>query len=173
MGTAVFATYFMFGRISGGHFNPAVTMGVFVRENKDFRINASKMLKMVTSQIFGGLFGVFIVWLGLTMNHSDDFGYTPRSINPCRRPSDCHYNYFHLYPIIVREAEFEDLKHGKSNDSGDFVLHSIWRTFLTEMLMTFMFVSVVLNLKYLNGHIEDITNSAAIGLAFTAMFVIS
>ena len=62
---------------------------------------------------------------------------------------------------------------GDNHDTGDFLIHGIWRTFITEALMTFMFVSVVLNIKYLNGAVEDTTNAAAIGVAFTGMFLVS
>ena len=50
--------------VSGGHFNPALTIGVYVSK-MNFGGDAVTMLIMITAQFAGAFFGVFIGWLAL------------------------------------------------------------------------------------------------------------
>ena len=68
MGLTVFTSICLFGPVSGGHFNPAVTLGVFIRE---FKIsNALFMLKIWFSQLLGAILGAYIVFL--TQNEQNE-----------------------------------------------------------------------------------------------------
>jgi len=50
-----------FGYVCGGHYNPAVTLAVFIREQK--MSNLPFALCIIISEIAGGFFGMFLVYL--------------------------------------------------------------------------------------------------------------
>jgi aquaporin Z len=51
---SLFASIIIFGGITGGHFNPAVTTGVFIQEG-NMAANAASYALIMLSQIVGGL----------------------------------------------------------------------------------------------------------------------
>ena len=56
----------IFGVISGGHFNPAVTLGVLVREGHDkFKENIPFAAAIICAQVIGAAVGVIIAWVGM------------------------------------------------------------------------------------------------------------
>ena len=61
MGLTLFMCIAIFGPICGGHFNPAVTLAVFIREY-DLK-NAVFMSKIIVAQFLGAIFGTYIIWL--------------------------------------------------------------------------------------------------------------
>ena len=58
---ALFALVNIFGSISGGHFNPAVTLGVYIRERK-YAKNFKLMLSIIVSQVAGALAGMLLAY---------------------------------------------------------------------------------------------------------------
>ena len=50
--------------VSGGHFNPTITIGVFVSERK-FGAQLVTMLTMIVSQFAGAAFGILLAYLVL------------------------------------------------------------------------------------------------------------
>ena len=50
--------------ISGGHFNPAISLGVYIAE-KDWKENAKTFGVMVVSQFLGAFFGILLGYLAL------------------------------------------------------------------------------------------------------------
>ena len=58
-----FAMMLIAWKVSGGHFNPAITLGVFVAE-KDAK-NLVPMAIMIVSQFAGALFGILLGFLAL------------------------------------------------------------------------------------------------------------
>jgi len=66
-GSAVYITFAMMmvaWNVSGGHFNPAITLGVYVAE-KDFKGNAVIMGLMIVGQFAGAFLGVLFGYLAL------------------------------------------------------------------------------------------------------------
>ena len=62
VGLALFAGVNMFGDVSGGHFNPAVSLAVFVKEGTEkMGDNIGFMIMIWMSQILGCIFGVLLV----------------------------------------------------------------------------------------------------------------
>lgn len=61
---ALFAIINIFGSVSGGHFNPAVTLGVYVREAK-WAENFIFTVLIIASQISGALVGMMLSYLVL------------------------------------------------------------------------------------------------------------
>ena len=71
VGTALFADIVIFGPITGGHFNPAVTFGVIVREGmKNWKKNTIYCTQIVFAQCVGAFIGCWISFLATT--HDDN-----------------------------------------------------------------------------------------------------
>jgi aquaporin Z len=64
IGMTLFAAIMIFGHVCGAHFNPAVTMGVLIKEMK--KQNILFALMIMSSQIVGAFLGEFIMWMGLS-----------------------------------------------------------------------------------------------------------
>ncbi|WP_296405439.1 aquaporin Z [Psychrobacter sp.] len=58
-GLTVLTGAYAFGHISGGHFNPAVSIGLMVGK----RFPASQLPGYIIAQVLGGVFGAFIIYL--------------------------------------------------------------------------------------------------------------
>ena len=114
IGLTIAANIFIFGNICGGHFNPAVSVGVYVREITAKRADGEMFFYFilhVLAEIVGAFFGCFIVYL------SNDSSFSRTA---------------YLYPakgLLFPAANFGQV-------------------FLTEMWVTFFFVSVILGIKY-------------------------
>ena len=64
VGLTVFALIVMTGNVSGAHFNPAVTLGVLVKEGAgDFGRNSMFAMLIIVAEFLGGIFGAFVVFL--------------------------------------------------------------------------------------------------------------
>ena len=61
---ALFAIINIFGGVSGGHFNPAVTLGVYIREAK-WAENFLFTIMIIASQILGSLVGGLLAYIVL------------------------------------------------------------------------------------------------------------
>jgi len=74
IGAILMAMIFATGKVSGGHFNPAVTFGVLLRE----KIDASSAAAYVASQLFGGILAgcVYMSVLGATFSLGPGVGYS-------------------------------------------------------------------------------------------------
>ena len=139
----------MHGSISGGHFNPAVTVGVMIRNKHDrtaFGVVYGEVIMLF--QIFGAVLGCILcagamVWL-------------PQDEKKLPEPGS-HY----ITQLCPRNG---------CNDGGKLV----FKVFLVEFVMTFFFVNFVLQIKYQNGADNDTPiNGLAIGLALYAAIQIA
>lgn len=62
IGLIIFMNITVFGNITGGHFNPAVTLGVFVKDGpSNFRRNFFYSICLIIAQVAGGCLGAYIV----------------------------------------------------------------------------------------------------------------
>jgi len=73
IGSMLMAMIFATGKVSGGHFNPAVTLGVFCRG----KIDGNSACAYVAAQLVGGLFGgcTYLSMLGATFTLGPGIGY--------------------------------------------------------------------------------------------------
>jgi glycerol uptake facilitator-like aquaporin len=60
----LFALLLIGGPITGAHYNPAVSLGIYI-SNKRWKEEAFMFGVMVGGQIAGGIFGICLVWLSL------------------------------------------------------------------------------------------------------------
>jgi len=70
----LFALLLIGGPITGAHFNPAVTLGVYI-SNVKWKEDWGICLLMMFSQFFGAIWGVCLAWLSL---------YNPNGIDATR-----------------------------------------------------------------------------------------
>ena len=119
---ALFAVINIFGGISGGHFNPAVTMGFYVREAK-WAENFLFCLFIIVSQVCGALVGMLLAYMVLRMEEGDSHTVPATSI-PFLMPTS-----------ITREMI----------DSGNVELVENFTTFYMEVVCTFIFVLLILH----------------------------
>lgn len=133
-GLTVLTGVYAFGTISGGHFNPAVTLGAAVAKRVEWRVLPSYW----TAQILGGLLA------GLT-----------------------------ILIIAKGRPKFNANSHMAANGYGTNSphLYSLTAVLLTEVLLTFIFMLVIL------GATDDRSpkgfGGLAIGLALTLIHLIS
>jgi len=142
VGSTVFVMATIFGGISGGHFNSAVTLGMLWKEGKaNFAYNLMFSIFIMLFQGAGAFAGCFISLLAFDFKKKD--GVTTI-------PSGGHDYYIaQLCPV------------DGCNDEGAI----IGKVFCIEMICTFLFVSFVLVITHHNGSSDAPINTAAIGLA--------
>ena len=124
-------------------------MGVFIKEGrKNYSRNSLFCLFIILSQIFGGILGVVITYLGQQSTDGDL-----------------------LYPGVAKLCP-------RNNDDGDpekacAHLDFTGGIFLCEFIVTFIFVSVILSIKYHNGANDLLINAFCIGLTLFTMITIA
>lgn len=66
IGITLFVNIILFGNVCGAHFNPAVTMGVLVREGmENLGANIVFFIMHVVAQVLGMILFVIVAWLGM------------------------------------------------------------------------------------------------------------
>ena len=131
----------MFGPISGGHFNPAVTIGMLWKEGKaHFGRNLVFAFFIIICQGLGAILGCAICFMA--------FSFKKKDIKEVPTGGDDFW-VAQLCPV------------NGCNDDGDNIL----RVFAVETVCTFMFVTFVLVIAKHNGASDTPINTMAIGLA--------
>jgi glycerol uptake facilitator-like aquaporin len=127
--------------VTGGHFNPAVTMGVFVKDGKEnFQNNLLYVLSLLFSQILGAAAGVGISFMVMHTYIDKPLKVFPQIAVLCPNNSD------------INTLDKCD---------GQGMYHSF---FIAEMIGTFVFVNVILSVKYHNGAKDLVVNALGIGV---------
>jgi len=148
IGLTIFSNICIFGEVSGGHFNPAVTLGVLIAEGRaKFWGNFPYALAIMAAQITGAAAGCLsTLYSQFYLTKEGDLG----------GGSDLSPGIAALKP----NAAVPTLERGN--------LQSLW----SETLLTTLFVSVILTAKYLNGAQDLFLNALIIGLTLFAAVTI-
>jgi glycerol uptake facilitator-like aquaporin len=141
-GATAFVMATIFGGISGGHFNSAVTLGMLWKEGKaNFVYNLMFSIFIMLFQGAGAFAGCFIALMAFDFGKKPDVNTIPSSGND--------YYIAQLCPV------------DGCNDEGAIIS----KVFCIEMICTFLFVTFVLCITHHNGASDAPINCAAIGLA--------
>ena len=143
VGLSVFIMAQVFGPISGGHFNPAVTVGMLIKHRHE-KCGPSLFYALLTivCQILGCMLGCAISLMGFPLGEQKD----------AHLPSAGGHYLTQLCPA------------NGCNDGGKLM----GQTFLVEFMMTFLFVTFVLQIVKHNGAKDVPINAVAIGVALYA-----
>ena len=133
-GLTVLTMVYAVGHISGAHFNPAVSIGLWAGG----RFSSKDLAAYILTQLFGAIFGALV-----------------------------------LYLIISGKKEYEDIGTFAANGYGDHSPgnYSLLSAFVTEAVMTFMFLIVILGATHPKA--PKGFAGIAIGLALTLIHLIS
>ena len=134
------------GNVSGGHFNPAVTLGVFVNEKKPGQ-DAVLAIMIWISQFTGGLVGALLAWSVegfFTSNYNSTDGNIPSAWLPFVYPQD-------------------------SSGTSPATTDRSMQTFFIQAMMTFVFVLTILVVKSKETEPSDIPAIGAMTVAFALM----
>ena len=142
---SLLASVVIFGDITGGHFNPAVTIGVWCTladKGKNFLF----MLAIIIAQIVGGLIGIGLAYLG--SEGKED-------------------------PTVAVLAPVNPLT-GKPDNAPTDALYSMDKAVLiNEIMCTFIFVSVILMVKGQHTAGDRVGVGAAMVVVLTLLCCIS
>lgn len=141
---SLFASVVLLGGVTGGHFNPAVTIGVYLAEAK-FATNFLFMIEIIISQCIGGLIAIAMAYPSLydSATGKPVEGWT---VKLCPK-------YF-----FTADAQCDAQFHGH--------YHLTLNTLVNEIVCTFIFVSVILMVK--NASINPNRDGIAGALAVVA-----
>lgn len=116
---SLLAPVVIWGDITGGHFNPAVTIGVFVTLG-EYSKNFMFMMLIIFAQIIGGLAAMGLFWLGQCDKHDPVIG--------------------QLAPLNPVSGTIDNV-----SNTGEFTMDL--NVVINETVCTFIFVSVILMVK--------------------------
>lgn len=119
----LFAIVNIFGGVSGGHFNPAVTLGVYVREAK-WAENFIFMIMIIASQLAGALVGMLLAYLVLRIPVAGEYDVLNTSV-----------------PFLLPSTVIANL----TDPTKEVTLDENETTFYMEVICTFVFVLFILH----------------------------
>lgn len=140
VGMVVFVLIQIFGNISGGHFNPAVTLAVLFKEGKEnWMRNFTFTIMIIIAQGIGAVIGTAITAGGFSFEKQGD----------AKKITENGYHVAQLCPA------------NGCNDDGEIII----KVLFAEATCTFLFISMVLMVVKHNGASEMPINALCIGLS--------
>ena len=135
---ALFAVVNIFGGVSGGHFNPAVTLGVYVREAK-WAHNFIFLVMIIASQIAGALVGMLLAFLVLRIQVDGAYDVLPANV-----------------PLLLPSTMTKEVIDAAGKDTtGSLILEENFTSFYMEVVCTFVFVLFILHVTGKNTGVPD------------------
>jgi len=146
----LFASILIFGGVTGGHFNPAVTLGVYIHEQK-YSENLPFAILIMISQLIGSCLGMLAAAFTLSAKVGGEWSIDESRV-PVLAPKD---------PTGKNKFDMNDAD-GFSED---------WQTIFTQIVCTFIFVAVILMVK---GQVTKKTSPSSDGalLALTVVLTL-
>lgn len=142
IGMYIMTAALCWGGITGGHFNAAITIAVFMKEARKSRLeNYLFFFMIIFAQVIGAAVGVCIVRGGVVLK-------------------DCQ-----IYPNIGKLCPPQFLEDEKLRPCEYSEGKQVFNMFIVETFGTFLFVSLVLNIKYHYGHSKAIINCLIVGFS--------
>lgn len=136
----VFILTQLFGGVSGGHFNPAVTLAVLFKEgSENWMRNFTFTIMLIIVQGIGAMIGLVVCAGGFSYEKQGD----------AKKIVEGGYHVAQLCPSAG------------CNDGGELIL----KVFFAEALATFLFISFFLMVVKHNGASEAPINAIAIAIA--------
>lgn len=150
IGLTIFANIIFLGQVSGGHFNPAVTVAVLIREgSKNLSKNFPYAVMIIFAELLGAVTGVIITFLSLQKDDENSTIYPGITL---------------LCPGRADSASLEYICDGTGY---------LGKIFLVEAIVTFLFISVIMTLKYDNVTSQHLEAAFAVGAALVGMISVS
>ena len=131
----LFSSIIVFGGITGGHFNPAVSIGVFLANGK-YATQLLLLILIIIGQLLGAAVGFGLAVLSLYRTSGHEF--IPVSHIPSLCPEDTELN---------KEGT---MAKGCDGLDGNGFQYDV-QAFYTQVVATFIFISVILMIKGLAG----------------------
>lgn len=151
IGCSLFASIVLFGSITGGHFNPAVTLAVYISEAK-WMENLSWLFLVITAQICGAFMAQGLAEITL---FQDKIG----TIN-----AD---NVAKLCPQDPTNADWPTTSVCDGYLDAEEGFHSDYQVLLNETILTAVFISVILMVKGLRTSPSSDGVAGALAICFT------
>ena len=141
VGLTLFACILLFGDVSGGHFNPAVSIAVFIKEGSEkMGENFGFMVMLWLSQVLGATFGVMLA--SISMQNDNILMLCP--------------------PVENSRTNGEgDLLCAPANNTIGFNM------LIAEIMGTFTLASVILIVKYNTASTSGTLKAFAVGVSLT------
>jgi|Transcript_1231 aquaporin Z len=122
---ALFSVILIFGGVTGGHFNPAVTLGVYFGEKK-YTENLPYCVLIIVSQLVGSGLGMLAAAFSLSAKVDGEWSIAEGRV-----------------PVLAPK----DPTGKNTHDMGEDGFSEDWQTIFTQIMCTFVFVSVILMVK--------------------------
>lgn len=124
VGLMYFFCITMFGKVSGGHFNPAVTLGVLIRDGRPhLKKNMVYALWLIAAQLAGAALGSYSITL---INYSD-------------------HEKAKSWPGIALLCPNNAVENTLDKCNSEGIQGHL---FLAEIIGTFMIVNIIISIKY-------------------------
>lgn len=152
IGLALFAGINMFGNVSGAHFNPAVSLAVFIEQGQEkMAKNAGFMLMIWVSQILGCMFGVMMA--SFVQSGEENIAFLCPPLNSAKLTDSTDSDE----GILISE-EYDCAP--RSSEVG-------FNMFLAEVIGTFVLAAVIISQKHKLNTAPGTLKAFAVGLTLS------
>ena len=146
----ILAAIVVFGSVCGAHFNPAVTIGVLIK-NGNIAKDLPFAIMIIVSQIIGGFIGILTAYVSLSK-------YTTNNGTLSFKTEQIAV----LCPPIA-----------KTNTNPCDPTDYVFEIFLVEFVCTALFVSLILTIKYHTPSNEGVLGAATVATTLFGMINLS
>lgn len=159
IGIMLFTGVFTLGPICGAHFNPVVSIAVFLNDHVEKKKNVGVLIQIILSQLVGAIIGALLV--------------ASAAQSPSQNKDKLLVGIAILCPRHLEPGSTAADGSVTDGSAGDVcVPASNTQAFVVELFCTLFYVNVVLNLKFTNGF-NDIMNAFMMSVTLFCMLGLS